>query len=538
MSRRGSARQRAFTPPRVRGRTRRVLLLLGDQLDPHLPLLTELDRQHDAVLMIEACGEATHVPSHRQRTALFLSAMRHHATGLANKGLRVEYVTLDAPDSTGTLAGELERSVARLKPDRVALLRPGEWRVRDALHAVLDAAGIALEEHEDPHFYLTPGEFSDWAAGRKTLVMEHFYRMMRRRFDVLMDDDGEPVGGRWNFDADNRATYRGSAPPAPPPHRSDAITREVLDLVDARFPDAPGASEAFAWAVTRRQALAALRDFIANRLPDFGMYQDAMRTGAPWMFHSLLSPALNLKLLNPREVVAAAIEAFAAGAAPLNSVEGFVRQIIGWREFIHGVYWHSGSAYAEGNALDQHGALPELYWTGQTELACLRECVGEVLEHGYGHHIQRLMVTGNFALIAGVHPRAISDWYLGMYVDAVDWVTLPNTLGMVMHADGGVVGTKPYAASGRYIDRMSDYCTDCRYDPGQRVGETACPFTTLYWDFLLRSARRFDRNPRMKMILRNATRLRRRHRDEIRQAARKLRNELGIEPAERGEATE
>jgi deoxyribodipyrimidine photolyase-related protein len=280
--------------------------------------------------------------------------------------------------------------------------------------------------------------------------------------------------------------------------------------------------------VTRTEARRALKDFVEHRLADFGRYEDAMWTDEATVNHSRLSPGLNLKLLSPRECVDAALDAYHSGHAPLNSVEGFVRQLIGWREFIRGVYWFEGAEYAERNGLDHHGHLPDMYWSGDTEMACMRQCIGQVLDQAYGHHIQRLMVTGNFALLSGVHPRAVSDWYLGMYVDAVDWATLPNTLGMAMHADGGVVGTKPYAASGKYISRMSNYCDECRYDVNERTGETACPFNTLYWDFLIRHRERFRSNNRMAMMLKHVDRMTQAQRVEITVSAGSLREDLGI----------
>jgi deoxyribodipyrimidine photolyase-related protein len=322
--------------------------------------------------------------------------------------------------------------------------------------------------------------------------------------------------------------------PAPRRFRPDGITQQVLGLVARRFSDAPGQLESFQWPVTRKQARVALRDFITKRLPGFGPYQDAMWANEPFLNHSLLSPLLNLKLLRPRECIDAAVEAWQAGDVPLPSVEGFVRQILGWREFIRGVYWYEGPGYGERNGLDQHGRLPDFYWNGDTDMACMHQALGQVLARGYGHHIQRLMVTGNFALMAGVHPRALSDWYLGMYVDAVDWVTLPNTLGMVMHADArpgemrGLVGTKPYAASGAYIRRMSNYCTGCSYDPKKRAGEGACPFTVFYWDFLARNRERLARNPRMAMAWKNLQRLSAAEQKAIRDDASHLRGRFGI----------
>lgn len=484
----------------------------------------------DVVLMAEVAEESRHVASHKQRTVLFLSAMRHHAKLLRARGIRVRYVTLDDAENTQSLAGELERAIRELEPGRVAIVRPGEWRVLQRLESACDALGTPLQMYEDPHFLVTPAEFEEWAEGRRELVMEHFYRVMRRKHDILLDDEGEPVGGAWNFDARNRKKFSGDREALPPrvQHPPDAITLGVLRLVEERLPDLPGSLEGFGWPVTREGALDELEDFVQHRLRFFGDFQDAMVTGEPWLFHSLLSAPLNLKLLDPREVVARAVEAYHRGDAPINAVEGFVRQIIGWREFIRGVYWLEGSAYGERNALGHHHPLPSLYWTGETDMRCLHQAVGEVLHNGFGHHIQRLMVTGNFAMMAGVDPREVSDWYLGMYVDAIDWVSLPNTLGMSQHADGGVVGTKPYAASGRYIHKMGDYCGGCRYDPGTRTGETACPFTTFYWDFLIRHQRRFGTNPRMALALKHVEAMEMDERREIARWADELRTRLGM----------
>jgi deoxyribodipyrimidine photolyase-related protein len=442
--------------------------------------------------------------------------------------MRVRYVSLENPANTHSLGGEVGRAVTDLAPQRIKLVRPGEHRVLQEIQSSASRLGTDLELLEDDHFVTDLGDFAAWMEGRKRPVMDHFYRQQRRRLNVLMSG-GKPIGGAWSLDAENRDSFREAPSPPPPPRfRPSRTTRKVLDLVRRSFPAAPGTLDHFPWPVTRKQALRALEDFVENRLPHFGRFQDAMWTQQPFLYHSLLSPALNLKLLNPRELIKAAVAAFEEDKAPLNSVEGFVRQVVGWREFIRGVYWAEGPDYGARNALGQTGNLPELYWTGETDMACMRDAVGQVLRYGYGHHIQRLMVTGNFALIAGVAPRAISDWYLGMYVDAVDWATLPNTLGMVMHADGGVVGTKPYAASGRYINRMSNYCSGCRYDPAKRTGPDACPFTTFYWDFLARNRERFADNPRMTMMLRNVERLDRGEKQQITKRANRLRAELGV----------
>ncbi len=514
---------------RVDGAVRTLLVAFGDQLDHDSAGLRDLDPSRDAVLMMEVAEEATHVTSHKQRTTLFLSAMRHYALELAQRGFRVHYIRLDEPDNTGGFDGEVRRAVKQFRPERLAAVRPGDWRVLHMFRRWRDELDIPVDAIEDTHFYTTPQQFSEWAAGRRSLVMEYFYREMRKSHDVLMTESGKPVGGEWNFDKQNRERYRRrESPPSPPSFEPDEITRDVVELVQRQFPKAPGSIDSFRWPVTREQARRALQHFIKHRLADFGPYQDAMVADEPWMFHSILSPCFNLKLLNPREAVDAAVEAYERGDAPLNSVEGFVRQLLGWREFIRGVYWHEGAAYGDRNELAQHCDLPDFYYSGDTDMQCMQDCLGQVIEHGYGHHIQRLMVTGNFALISGVHPRQISDWYLEMYVDAVDWVTLPNTLGMVMHADGGVVGTKPYAASGQYIKRMSNYCQGCRFDPGEKVGDDACPFTTFYWDFLIRNRARFEKNNRMTMMLKNLDRLSESQQSDIKHAASGLRRKWGM----------
>jgi deoxyribodipyrimidine photolyase-related protein len=508
-----------------------LAVVFGDHLDPSAPLLQELDKRTDVVLMAEVTEESTHVPSSKQRTAFFLSAMRHHARLLKERGYRVRYVGLDDPGNTQSLSGEVARAVRELRPTRLLVAPPGEHRIQAMVESWRRTLAVGrVEVADDGHFYTGIEEFDEWAAGRKQLRMETFYRWQRKRLRVLMDDRNEPTGGQWNFDRDNRAAFETEPrPPEPYTPRVDRGTREVLERVERTLPGAPGRLDTFVWPVTPQQAKRALARFVEQRLPRFGRFQDAMWTGQPWLYHSHLSPLLNVRMLDPRRVVQAALDAYERGDAPLQSVEGFVRQILGWREFIRGVYWREGRGYGERNALEQHGTLPSFYWTGETDMACMRDSIGQVLDHGYGHHIQRLMVTGNFALIAGVHPRAISDWYLGMYVDAVDWVTLPNTLGMTMYADGGVVGSKPYAASGKYIQRMSNYCAHCPYDVRQRTGPRACPFNTFYWEFLLRNRTRLGKNPRMAMIVKNVDRLPAAERKRIAQHADRLRVRFGIE---------
>lgn len=519
-----------FTPPPVVDRpVRRLMLVLGDQLDPRAVTTFALTKDDDALLMIECAAESTHVPSHVQRTVLFLSAMRHYAADRKDAGWRVEYVTLDNAKNTHAFDTEIARALRRIQPEELVVLLPGERRVIDQIESACEAAGVPLRVEEDPHFLCTIDDFRRWAEGRKSLTMEYFYREMRKRTGHLMDGDN-PAGGEWNFDKQNRGTFRQQPdPPDPPRFDPDGITREVFELVKEHLPDLPGSAESFAWPVTSAQATRALDHFIEHRLPSFGTYQDAMWTGQRTLYHSVLSPAFNLKLLDPRDAIEKAISAYESGDAPINSVEGFVRQLLGWREFIRGVYWTQyQDPHAKTNALGHHGDLPEFYWTADTDMACMRDALSSVIEDAYGHHIARLMITGNFALIAGVHPGAVNDWYLGMYADAVEWVTEPNTLGMSQHADGGIVGTKPYISSGKYVSRMSNYCKNCRYDLNKRAGEDACPFNVFYWDFLRRHRGEFKSNRRMTMMLKNLDRLDDDELVQITSSARSLRSRFGI----------
>jgi deoxyribodipyrimidine photolyase-related protein len=360
----------------------------------------------------------------------------------------------------------------------------------------------------DRHFLDTVDHFKAYASGRKELLLETYYRGLRKRHGILMRD-GKPVGERWNFDAQNRERLPASASVTirePIRFQPDPITRDVVELVERRFPDSPGDLRAFDHPVTAGDARRALDDFIANRLPLFGSYQDAMVSGEPYLYHSLLSSSLNLKLLDPRDAINAALEAYAADEAPINAVEGFVRQILGWREYVRGVYWWKMPEYADLNALEADLPMPAFMWDGDTEMNCVHESVGQLIEHAYAHHIQRLMVLGLFCMLLGVRPYEVQRWHLSMYIDAVDWVSLPNVLGMSQYADGGVVGSKPYCASGSYINRMSDYCRGCRYVPGKATGGDACPITTLYWDFLSRNRNRLKSNRRMGFQYKNLAR--------------------------------
>jgi len=488
---------------------RNLVIVLGDQLDETSSAFDNFDPLLDVVWMAEVAEESEHVWSAKQRIAVFLSAMRHFAESLRARQWPLAYTALDAPANPGTLGLVLTADIARLRPAALVMTAPGDWRVLQAIRAVAEGAALPLDLRDDRHFFTTVRDFAAHTKGRKQLRLEYWYRELRQKTGILMNGK-EPEGGQWNFDADNRESFGKTGPVnVPPPTRfaPDAITRQVIALVNTRFSAHPGTLASFGWPVDRAQALVALQAFIDQRLPLFGQYEDAMWSGEPWLYHSHLSAAMNLKLLNPREVVHAAQDAYRAGHAPLAAVEGFIRQILGWREFVRGIYWTQMPDYLERNALDAQAELPAFYWTGDTDMACLKDAIIQTLEHGYAHHIQRLMVTGLYALLLGVKPQAVHQWYLSVYVDAVEWVELPNTLGMGQFGDGGLMASKPYVASGKYIQRMSNHCKGCRFDPAESTGATACPYTTLYWDFLMRHEVLLKQNPRMAMQLKNLARL-------------------------------
>ena len=502
---------------------RKLVLILGDQLDANSSALDGFDPARDRILMVEALGEGERVWSHKARTVLFLSAMRHFAEDLRGRGWPLTYHTLDdAPQ--GGLIEVVAHYLATLRPETLVLVEPGEYWLEDALREAAATAGCRIELRLDTHFVVSRADFMRWAKGYKQLRMEFFYRHVRQQTGILMDGKS-PLGGAWNFDAENRASFGKKGPglvPAPLSFAPDPITRSVMDAVQKHFPDNPGALADFDWPVRREQALAALRDFVEYRLELFGRYQDAMWTAQPFLYHARLSAALNLKLLDPREVVDAAVTSLKAGRADLASVEGFVRQIIGWREFIRGVYWLEMPGLADANHFGHARDLPRWFWTGETHMACQREAIGQTLRHGYAHHIQRLMVTGLFGLLAEVDPRQVAKWYLAVYVDAVEWVELPNVAGMALYANGGRFTSKPYAASGAYIQRMSNYCSGCRYDPGKKTGEDACPLTTLYWHFLDCHEDELGTSPRTALMVKNLQRLTAEERAAVRAQAQRV----------------
>jgi deoxyribodipyrimidine photolyase-related protein len=491
--------------------TPRLVLVLGDQLTPGIAALRAADPARDLVVMAEVADEATYVPHHPKKIAFILSAMRHFAEELRAAGWRVLYTRLDDPENAGSIPGELLRRAAGTGAREVLATEPGEWR----LIGLLQELPLPVTLMPDDRFLCSRKDFDTWAEGRKALRMEYFYREMRRRTGLMMEGDA-PAGGQWNYDHDNR---KPAAPDlfreGPPRFEPDAVTAEVLDLVEARFPGNFGDLRPFWFAVTRPQAEAALAHFLHHRLAEFGPYQDAMLAGDAFLSHAVIGLYLNVGLLDPMQVCQAAETAWKSGAVPINSAEGFIRQILGWREFVRGVYFREGPEYARRNALNHSRKLPPVYWGGPTRMACMAAAVGQTKAEAYAHHIQRLMVTGNFALLAGVDPAEVHDWYLAVYADAFEWVEAPNVIGMSQFADGGVVGSKPYVSSGAYIDQMSDYCKGCAYRVKDRTGPRACPFNLLYWHFLIRHRARFEGNPRMAQMYRTWDRMADSHRATV-----------------------
>lgn len=484
-----------------------LIPVLGDQLSVDLSALSGQNKQGCAILMVEVDEETTYVGHHKAKLVYILSAMRHHAKALRDDGWAVDYVQLDDPENSGSFTGELARAIERHRPSTVRVTEAGEWRVMAMLDSWADRFDVPVTILPDDRFLATHAEFEDWAADRKQLRMEFFYRDMRRKSGLLMDGE-KPIGGQWNYDNENRKpAKRNLAIPQPLHFEPDDITRDVINMVEARFAKHIGHTAKFGFAVTREDALKQQAHFLEYALPMFGDYQDAMLTGEPFLWHSILSPYINSGLLDPLALCCEVEALYHAGKVPLNAAEGFIRQIIGWREYVRGIYWFAGPDYVDRNELAATRPLPSFYWTGETDMHCMRQAIGQTLDYAYAHHIQRLMITGNFALIAGVDPRQVHEWYLAVYADAYEWVELPNTLGMSQFGDGGMLASKPYASSGAYINRMSNYCGSCRYDVKQRTGPDACPFNALYWDFIARNESRLRSNVRMAMPYKNWDRM-------------------------------
>lgn len=488
--------------------TKSLILILGDQLTRNLKPLDLGNKSSDVVLMLEVQEEATYVKHHKKKIAFLFSAMRHFAKALKDEGWDVDYVALDDLENLGNFSDEVRRALDRHTPERLVMTEPGEFRVREMINSWSEDFGIPVDIMADHRFIASHDEFRHWADGRKQLRMEYFYRLMRRKTGLLMNNEGEPEGGKWNFDSENRKPPKGEMSfPAPLKVEPDAITRDVISLVGERFSDHFGDLEPFWFGVTEADAKNAFDVFIDAALPKFGDYQDAMLEDQRFLYHAVISHYINAGLLDPLDVCQRIADEYTSGRVPLNAAEGFIRQIIGWREYVRGIYWLKMPDYLDQNFFGANKSLPEFYWTADTEMACLRAAVTQTKEEAYAHHIQRLMITGNFALIVGVDPKQVHEWYLAIYADAYEWVELPNTLGMSQFADGGLLGSKPYASSGNYINKMSNYCKSCRYDVKQKTGDDACPFNPLYWDFLIRNREKLNGNPRLGQIYRNWDRM-------------------------------
>ncbi|AGB73189.1 deoxyribodipyrimidine photo-lyase-related protein (plasmid) [Rhizobium tropici CIAT 899] len=503
-----------------------LVFILGDQLSHSISSLDGFNSASDAILMCEVMAEATYVGHHKKKIAFIFSSMRHFAQELRDRGYHVRYVTIDDPANSGSFDGELRRAVSDMCPKSIQLTEPGEWRVHEIVCGWQASLNTPVKIVEDKRFICSKAEFAAWAAGRKTFVMEFFYREMRRKTGLLMQGD-EPVGGKWNFDTENR---RPANPDMFRPERrvtsQDAVTDEVIGIVGRLFPDNFGELNDFNFAVTSSEAIRISDDFLRNHLAEFGSTQDAMLADDPFLNHSLLSFYINVGFIDPLDLCRRAESAYLDGRAPLNSVEGFIRQIIGWREYMRGIYWLSMRAYREMNFFNSERPLPAFYWSGETDMNCVATVVRETRANAYAHHIQRLMITGNFALIAGVDPRQVHEWYLEVYADAYEWVEVPNVIGMSQFADGGIVGTKPYAASGKYISHMSDYCANCRFSVEKRTGDDACPFNFLYWDFLARNRNRLSVNRRLSRQYANWDRMYEADRVEIIESAARYLSKL------------
>ncbi|MEP2641292.1 cryptochrome/photolyase family protein [Roseobacter sp.] len=471
----------------------RLILVLGDQLSHGLSALRDADRTKDVVVMAEVAAETDYVQHHPKKIALIFAAMRKFAAALRADGWDVRYCELDDTDNTGSIVGELLRRADQTGATDVVVTEPGEWRLITALKH----APITTHILPDDRFIASHHAFETWASGRKQLRMEYFYRDMRRKTGLLMDGK-DPVEGKWNFDHDNRKPApEDVAFDGPLRFTPDADVAAVLDLVEARFGGHFGDLHPFWFATTRGQALQALAHFVDHALARFGDYQDAMLSENRFLYHAVISAYINIGLLDPLEVCEKVAAAYAAGTVPINAAEGFIRQIIGWREYMRGIYFLEGPQYTERNMLGHTRDLPDLFWGGETQMRCLSKTVQQTKQEAYAHHIQRLMITGNFALLAGIDPQQVHEWYLAVYMDAFEWVEAPNTVGMSQFADGGIIASKPYVSSGAYINRMSDYCKGCAYKVSQKTGEGACPFNLLYWHFLDRHRDRFKSNARM-----------------------------------------
>ncbi len=501
-------------------------IILGDQLSHNISSLQNINKKNDTVMMCEIKDEATFIKHHKKKIAFIFSAMRHFAQQLEDKKINILYSKIEDKDNTHHFVSEIKRRVNLSNIDTIFVTAPSEYRLLKEVETWQEQLNVPVAILDDDRFVCTINEFSDWAEGKKQLTMEFFYRYLRKKHNILMES-GKPMVGKWNYDADNRKRPNKSLViPKPTITKPDVITGSVLSVVDKYFSDHFGDLEPFYFAVTHQQATQVLQQFIAQRLVLFGDYQDAMIEGEPWMYHAHIGFYLNIGLLLPKDVIALAEQAYIDKKAPLNAVEGFIRQVLGWREYVRGIYWLKMPEYETQNFFNCSRNLPDFYWTGKTKMNCLKQCVEETKANAYAHHIQRLMVLGNFALIAGIQPEAVNNWFWVVYADAYQWVELPNVSGMILFADGGFLATKPYAAGGAYINKMSDYCKNCYYKVSKKVGEDACPFNYLYWDFLQRNRENLKTNHRVAMMYRTYDRMNDEKKEQIENSAQEFLKKL------------
>lgn len=506
---------------------KKIHFILGDQLSLSLLNWSSFNKTTDIVLMCEVMEEATYVWHHPKKIAFIFSAMRHFALGLVKEGFTVDYVKLNDENNSGSFTGEIKRAILRHCPQKILLTEPSEYRVLSQILEWQTLYKIPVEILEDVRFLCSKNEFRNWAKNKKELRLEFFYREMRKKYKILLDSELKPIGGKWNFDIENRKTPKaGMKSPQRISHKKDKITLEVLDLVAQKFSKNFGDLLPFYFAINHKQAILEAQHFIDKLLPNFGDYQDVMLGGEAYIFHSLLSCYINIGLLDPLEVCKMAEMAYHLGKAPINAVEGFIRQILGWREYVRGIYWLYMPQYVDVNFFGATRALPKLYWGGETQMFCLKEVVNQTKKHAYSHHIQRLMITGNFALLTGLDPKEVHTWYLSVYADAFEWVEVPNTIGMALHADGGIMASKPYAASAKYIDKMSNFCQSCQFDPQKTIGENACPFNSLYWNFMQENEGKLKSNQRLKFVYPTWYKMDKEKREAIIQTAKKYLNKL------------
>ena len=482
---------------------RNLCVIFPDQLNPEISSILDFDKELDEILICEFKKDFTNVNHHKKKIVYQLSCMRHFQSDLIEMGCRVNYVKIDDPNNRGDFYPELQALNQEKGFEHLIVTEPSSFDELSSVKRWGELFKVRIDIRKNNLFMCDIEEFKKWSMGRKELRLEYFYRTMRKKFNILMDNE-KPIGGAWNFDKSNRKTLKNNSNiPEKYSCSIDDLTLEIIELVNHEFKNHFGKTENFEFAVTRKQALNAVEKFMHERLENFGDYQDAMLSEDPWLFHSHISMYLNNGLIYAKECIVLAENEHNVNNAPINSVEGFIRQILGWREYIRGLYWLKMPDYKKLNRLNAEKSLPSFYWDADTKMNCIKESVENTMQNAYAHHIQRLMILGNFALIAGIQPEDVNDWFLSVYADAYEWVELPNVTGMALFADGGIIASKPYASTGAYINRMSNYCDLCQYDVKEKTGEDACPFNYLYWNFLERNESKLSTNPRLGIAYKN-----------------------------------